>query len=74
VTNRPAIPEPCRFTLPHRCGCGAHGRVTFEPRTPEFGKKDPHPEMVAAEGPFHLDDCENLICLGCGERLGRQPD
>jgi hypothetical protein len=29
---------------------------------------DPHPAIVAAEGPFQIDDGEALVCLGCGKR------
>jgi hypothetical protein len=61
-----------RFTLPQICSCGAQGKITFEPRPLRPGKPDPHPAIVNAEGPFHIDSGDALICLGCGERLDRQ--
>jgi hypothetical protein len=63
-----------RFTLPQICVCGAQGEITFEPRPPRAGDQDPDPAMVVAAGPFRIDLDKDLICLGCGERLGRQPD
>jgi hypothetical protein len=63
-----------RFTLPQICACGAQGRITFEPQPRKAGKQDPDPAMIVAAGPFRIDVDKDLICLGCGERLGRQPD
>jgi hypothetical protein len=56
-----------QFTLPQVCDCGARGAVTFEPA----GEMDPDPAIIAAQGSFDLDGRGGILCLSCGDRLGR---
>lgn len=61
-----------RFTLPQICGCGARGAITFEPAGPPVpGEQDPDPAIVAAGGAFDLDGDGGILCLACGQRVGR---
>ena len=63
------------FTLPQICDCGAQGKITFQPRQPpRLGERDPDPAIVAAEGPFHIDDGKDLVCLNCGDRSRRRAE
>ena len=57
-----------RFSLPERCVCGAHGRVTFEEGAVcPPGELHPQLKVVDVEGPFRLDSEGKIFCLNCSE-------
>jgi hypothetical protein len=61
------------FKLPHICGCGARGEITYEEGDlREPGELHPQVKMAAVEGPFRLGGQHGIVCLNC-ETLAKAP-
>jgi hypothetical protein len=57
-----------RVTLPQRCSCGAHGKVTLQEKPGGTTDEADAPlKPVAVEGPLGIGESGEIVCLACGE-------